>query len=411
MCSTNVITRIPNVLIMERREFLKSTTLASSLFFVPSFVHAFENIAQSQLGHKKLVIVQLSGGNDGLNSIIPYTNDIYYNARPKLAIPKKEAIFISDDVGLHNSLLPLKKLYDKGYVSIINNVGYPNPNRSHFRSTDIWHTACNSDEYLHSGWIGRYLDLYAQHSYQAIETDEALSLALKGSKITGIATKDPRLFYRATQQPYLKQVLIHYEDTHLSEHNLGYLYKTMISAESSASYLFEKSKIYTSKETYPKTPFGKQLKTVAELINSNVATSVFYTSLDGFDTHANQANIQKRLLENYAKGMEVFVRDLKNNNSFKDTLILTFSEFGRRVKQNAANGTDHGAANTVFLIGENLKTKGFYNNLATLGDLDDNGDIKYEIDFRSIYATILYKWLKANDEIILKQSFEQLDVI
>jgi len=189
------------------------------------------------------------------------------------------------------------------------------------------------------------------------------------------------------------------------------LYKALRAAESSAKYNYETSKTFSSKQTYPNTQFSQQLKTTAEFINSGLQTKVYYTSLGGFDTHANQANNQSRLLSQYAEGVEAFVNDLKHNGTFKDTLILTFSEFGRRVKQNAANGTDHGTANNVFIIGENLKKQGFYNELAKLEDLDNNGDLKFEVDFRTIYATILNKWLNVDDEKILNHSFQKFNFI
>ncbi|BAO75364.1 DUF1501 domain-containing protein [Winogradskyella sp. PG-2] len=395
---------------MERRKFLKNTALASSLFFVPSFVKAFESVAAERLGYKRLVIVQLAGGNDGLNTIIPYNNDIYYNARPRLAITK-DIIKLNDDLGFHPSLGPLRSLFDIGELSIINNVGYPNPVRSHFRSMDIWQTASGSNEYLQSGWLGRYLDLHGKKPYNTIEMDEQLSLAMKGEHFNGIATSNYKVLYNSSKDPYFKNVLNHYNDAHLSDHNLGYLYQTMIEAKSSANYIYENTKVKLSQEDYPQNKFAKQLKNVAQFINSGLETKVFYTSLGGFDTHANQNNKQTRLLSQYAESVSSFVKDLKRNNTFEDTLILTFSEFGRRVKQNAANGTDHGAANAVFVIGKKLKKAGFYNNLASLSDLDNNGDLKYEIDFRTIYATILSEWLEADDTTILNQSFNKLNFI
>ena len=164
---------------MDRRKFLKQSTLASSAFFVPSFIKAFEEVANKTLGYKKLVIIQLSGGNDGLNTIIPFNNDIYYRERPKLAIPKSSVIKASDELGFNKNLAPLKNLYDKGYLSIINNVGYPNPNRSHFRSTDIWHTASDSDKYYNTGWLGRFIDNHGKMPYSGIELDDSLSLIMK----------------------------------------------------------------------------------------------------------------------------------------------------------------------------------------------------------------------------------------
>jgi len=396
---------------MERRKFLKQNVLASSLFFVPSFVKAFENAIKGSLGFKKLVIVQLSGGNDGLNTIIPYTNDIYYKSRPNIAIAKNDCIKITDEFGINKNLAPLKNLYDKGYLSVINNVGYPNPIRSHFRSTDIWHTASDSNQYLNTGWLGRYIDVYGKKPYSGIELDDSLSLIMKGDVLKGIATKNPTSLYNNTKTPYFKKVLDSQRDVHLSEHNLGYLYKTMIEAKSSAKYIFETSKTYNSALTYPNNPFGKQLKTTAQFINSRVESKVFYVSMGGFDTHVRQEKKQNKLLQTYSEAMDVFVKDLEQKDTFKDTLILTFSEFGRRVKQNAASGTDHGAANNVFIIGKNLKKQGFYNEAPNLINLDKNGDIKYTVDFRSIYATILDKWLEVDDATILNKSYSKLGFI
>jgi len=395
---------------MDRRKFLKDSALASSLLFVPSFLKAFESVDATRLGYKRLVIVQLAGGNDGLNTIIPYNNDIYYNSRPRLAITK-DIIKMTDDLGFHSSLAPLRSLFDNGELSILNNVGYPNPVRSHFRSMDIWQTASDSNQYLQSGWLGRYMDMYGKKPYNAIEMDEQLSLAMKGEHFNGIATNDYKVLYRTAKDPFFESVHNHYNDAHLNEHNLGYLYQTMIEAKSSAKYIYENTKVKLSQQDYPKNALAKQLKNVAQFINSNIDTKVFYTSLGGFDTHANQQDKQARLLSQYAESISSFVKDLKQNGTFKDTLILTFSEFGRRVKQNAANGTDHGAANNVFVIGKNLKQAGFYNNLASLKDLDSNGDLKYEIDFRTVYATILSKWLNANDEVVLNQNFKKLSFI
>lgn len=395
---------------MDRRKFIKNSALASSLFFVPNFVKAFESVASERLGYKRLVIIQLAGGNDGLNTIIPHNNDLYYNARPGLAITKN-IIKLNDDLGFHPSLSPLRSLFDNGELSIINNVGYPNPVRSHFRSMDIWQTASGSDEYLQSGWLGRYIDKHGNKPYNAIEIDEQLSLAMKGEHFNGIATNDYRVLYNTSKDPYFKNVLSHYNDTHLSEHNLGYLYQTMIEAKSSANYIYENTKVKSSQEAYPQNSFAKQLRNVAQFINSEIDTKVFYTSLGGFDTHANQENKQKRLLSQYAESVSAFVKDLKRNETFEDTLILTFSEFGRRVKQNAANGTDHGAANNVFVIGKGLKTAGFYNNLASLSDLDDNGDLKYSVDFRSVYATILSKWMDVSAKGIIPRQQKLLDFI
>ena len=378
---------------------------------MPNDLKAFENYATTNLGFKKLVVIQLAGGNDGLNTIVPYRNDIYYKNRPSLSIKKSNLIAVTDELGFNKNLAPLKNLYDQGYLSIINNVGYPNPNRSHFRATDIWQTASDSNQYLETGWLGRYINQYGKMPYSGIELDDSLSLILKGKDLNGIATKNPKLLFNTTQTPYFKKVLEHKGDAHLSEHNLGYLYKTMLEAKSSAKYIFETTKTFETKQTYPNNPFGKQLKTTAQFINSNIDTKVFYVSMGGFDTHAGQLEKQNRLLDIYSKSIEVFVKDLEQNDTFKDTLILTFSEFGRRVQQNAADGTDHGAANNVFVIGKHLKKPGFYNEAPNLLDLDANKDIKFSVDFRNIYATLLDKWLEVDATTILNKQFNSLDFI
>lgn len=395
---------------MERRDFIRKTALASSLMMVPSFVKAFDSAYLKSNGYKRLVVIQLSGGNDGLNTVIPYTNDFYFNARPRIAI-KDGVLKLNDILGLNPSLQPLKELYDQGELSIINNVGYPNPIRSHFESMDVWHTASDSNKRFRTGWIGRFLDSTNAKPFNAIEIDETLSLAMKGQKNSGIAIPDFQRFYKTSRDPFFNKIITAQSSSHLSEHNLGYLYQTMIDAKSSADYIFEKTKTKNSKTSYPQTPFAKQLRQTATFINSHLETKVYYNSLSGFDTHANQLNPQKRLLSTYAEAVDAFVKDLKRGGTFNDTLILTFSEFGRRVKQNAGNGTDHGAASNVFIIGGQLRKPGFYNDLASLDDLDSNGDLKYTVDFRSVYSTLLEKWFLVPKEPILGSSYPLLNIL
>lgn len=398
---------------MKRRNFLKQSALASTAMMVPAFLNdiAFGQLLARRSG-KILVVVQFSGGNDGLNTIVPYRNDLYYQNRPNLAIPKTEVLKVSDDLGFNPALQPLQSLYDDGILSIVNSVGYPNPDRSHFRSMDIWHTASDSTEYLNSGWLGRYLDSNCQgctSPYQAIELDDTLSLALKGDKRRGFAMSDPAQLKRTTDNKILQAVGKTPATAH-HEENVAYLYKTLVDTQSSADYLFEKSKVYRSTVTYPQSEFAKDLKLISQLITADTDTRIYYASLTGFDTHANQRNRQERLLLQYAEGMKAFVQDLKQNNLLNDVLIMTFSEFGRRVKQNASAGTDHGTANNLYLIGGNLKKAGFFNGSSNLNDLDE-GDLKYQVDFRDIYTTLLNRWLDAPAPQILGQSFKGLKLV
>jgi len=405
----------------DRRQFLKNSALASSSLFIPNFLKdfAFAPSNRKNSNGKTLVVVQLSGGNDGLNTVIPFRNDIYYNSRPKLAIRKQEAVRISDDLGLHPSMIPLRKIYEEGWMSIINNVGYPNPNRSHFRSMEIWQTASDAHKYLSTGWVGRYLDAQCGKNgcaaiHKGIEVDGMLSLAMKGERQKALAVNRPRKLYQAVNHSFFKDVVKtankQQEEAYHDSDPLSYLYKTVVETVSSAEYVHDKAKIYRSTGDYPSNKFGKHLKTIAELVIADIDTNVFYVSLGGFDTHVNQANQQARLLRVYSEAMNAFMYDLKRNNRLEDVLVMTFSEFGRRVAQNASNGTDHGTANNVFLMGGNLRKAGFYNQAPDLSNLD-NGDLKYEIDFRSVYATLLKKWLKVSPATVLGRKFPLLEIL
>ncbi|MEW6470536.1 MAG: DUF1501 domain-containing protein [Bacteroidota bacterium] len=398
---------------MNRRSFIKRSALASGTLMVPSFLKGFEALAGEAAAWKNLVIIQLSGGNDGLNTIVPFENDIYYSKRGSIAVPKNDVLKLSAELGFNPALKPLQELFGQGWMSIINDVGYPNPDRSHFRSLDIWHTASDSAEYLSSGWIGRYLDSNCtgcEHPHLAIEVDDTLSLALKGLSKKGIAVRDAKQLYNTTREPFFKNMAAQPDGSLLSDDNLGYLYKTMAETYSSAEYIYETSKTYASKAEYPQTNFARQLNTVATFINSGLKTRVYYVSLSGFDTHANQRSQQDKLLKDYAGAVAAFVKDLKQANKLDDTLIMTFSEFGRRVEQNASNGTDHGTAGNMFLFGSKLKKAGVFNGSPDLDDLDE-GDLKFKVDFRSVYATVLDKWLGVSDSKILNKDFSKLDLI
>ncbi len=401
---------------MKRRKFIQKSALASvGTMMIPGFLKAYEAMSMNQPinHHKKVVIIQLSGGNDGLNTVVPFRNDTYYELRPRLAVPKNKVLRLNDELGLNPILSGLKNIYDQGWMSIINNVGYPNPDRSHFRSMDIWHTASNSNEYLTTGWLGRYLDSECgsncKTAHEVIEVDDTLSLATKGARIKGMALTNPQKLYKSTQNQGFK-MLAQQAQAHDHEHNVGYLYKTLAETVSSAQYIHQKSKVYQSKAAYPRNAFSQRLKTIAELINSGMDTKVYYAEMTGFDTHVNQKNRQERLLRTYSDAVKVFVEDLKKNGRLDEVLIMTFSEFGRRVKQNASNGTDHGTANNVFIMGGKLGKAGVYNESPNLKDLD-KGDLKYSIDFRQLYATLLQKHLGVNDRKILGKNFEKLSFV
>ena len=397
---------------LSRRRFINHSALFSGSLLIPGFLKAWEQEARLLPAGKVVVVIQMSGGNDGLNTLIPVQNDIYYRERPVLGIKKSQSLVLNDEAALHPSLKTFRSLYNEGNLAVLNSVGYPNPDRSHFRSMDIWQTASDANEYVYTGWLGRYLDAMCRqcdHPSQVLELDDTLSLALKGEMQKGIALKDPVRLYRTARDKYFTDLSAAHQDGR-NGHTVDYLYKTLASTISSASYIHEKSRIRPSSFTYPSTTLGNSLKNIAGLICSDINTRVYYVSLGSFDTHVNQVNQQARLLTELDEAVKVFTEDLKKNGRFNDLLLFTFSEFGRRVAQNASNGTDHGTANNMFFISGALKQKGIINAMPDLNDLDE-GDLKYKVDFRDVYATIMKKWLGADDHLILGKRSTYLELI
>ena len=397
-------------MLFKRRDFLQVGSLATASLMLPKFLKAFDGKTMVPPGNKVLVVLQFSGGNDGLNTVIPIRNDIYYKSRPRLGIEKDKTLLLTDEAGINSALPAFKALFDDGSLGIMNGVGYPNPDRSHFRSMDIWQSASDSDKYIYTGWLGRYLDAQCNgcsNPTQALEVDDILSLALKGENNKGLAVKDPKRLYNTSHENYFKEI----NAAHVNgEETVDYLYTTLSETLSSADYIFKQSKLHPSSQIYPSTETGKNLKTISSLIMSDINTKVYYLSLGSFDTHVNQENQQKRLFTELNDAISAFVKDLKDNNRFQDVMIMTFSEFGRRVVQNASGGTDHGTANNMFFIGGGLKQKGLINAMPDLTNLND-GDLIHTVDFKNVYATVLRKWLDADDKEILGKQYDYLNFI
>ena len=393
---------------ISRRRFIQKSALASAgTMLVPQFLKAWEKPFAE--GDRILIVLQLSGGNDGLNTIIPFRNDIYFQSRPKIAVKPEKILKVSEELGFNSALEKLRSVYDQGYMSIINNVGYPNPDRSHFRSMDIWQSA-SPKEYLSTGWIGRFLDANCDGmEHNAIEIDDTLSLALKGEAIKSMALKDPVKLYKATHNTIFKTIA---ENQPVADADpiVSYLYKTAAETVSSADYIYNQTKTYSSASQYPNSDLGGRLKTIGTLINSGLNTRVYYAALSGFDTHVNQNGAQERLLTQYSEAVAALIQDLDSHGNLDRTMILTFSEFGRRVSENASGGTDHGTANNIFVFGKKLKQAGFFNSTPDLRSLDE-GDLVYQVDFRSVYATLLNKWMNADSSKILNEGFPLLSFV
>lgn len=399
-------------MLIKRRNFLKISSLATASLWVPQFLQAHARPGALTPKGKIIVVLQLSGGNDGLNTVIPVRNDIYYRERPRLSIRREDALALTDEAALHPTLTAFKTLYDQGELAVLNNVGYPNPDRSHFRSMDIWQTASPASEYWQTGWVGRYLDAQCkgcERPTAALEIDDTLSLALKGEHLKGIALQEPKQLYQTAHSPYFVDYAAA-NTRHDEESPVGYLYKTMSETLASADYLYEKSRAKPASGAYPATGLGKSLKTIASLILADTDTTVYYVSLGSFDTHIGQEGQQKRLFQELNDALAAFSSELRVNHRWEDVLVVTFSEFGRRVAQNASGGTDHGTANQMFFMGGSLRQKGLLNALPDLHHLDD-GDLRFSVDFRQVYATLLDNWLGADSEAILGQRFSPLRFI
>ncbi len=435
-----------------RREFLRSTLLGTALSAtVPSFLaetffqlHAesAEKATQTVTGKDGtiFVLLQMAGGNDGLNTVVPYSNDYYQKARPTLGLRENRILKLNDQFGLHPSLGALQQLFGDGHLSILNGVGYPNPNRSHFRSTEIWQTASDSTQAEKYGWLGRYFDNACQGTDPSIgvAVGSQMPQAFASARHLGITLQNPENYrfaggeqneMGAAVESSLKKMngpeATAAEPSDLDSGGsigaisgsapvgvsaLDYLERTALDAQVSSEKILAISKKVQNQGTYPGSPLANSLKLIARLIGGGMSTRVYYVSQGGYDTHTNQAPTQDRLLRDLGGSLRAFTEDLKAQGNFGRVLVMTFSEFGRRLSQNANGGTDHGAAAPLFLVGERVKAgmQGRFPSLAPADLL--NGDLRYTTDFRSIYAGILENWLKIASQPVLKGKYPPLAV-
>ena len=370
---------------MNRRNFLSLTgTFTGGALLLPDFLHAFGSQQNLIIGDQCIVFVQLNGGNDGLNTFVPFENPLYYDLRPKIALSKDVVIGKNKGMAFHPALKGFAEMQQNGDLSVIQNVGYPEPNRSHFRSQEIWQTASDSNKYINEGWLGRYLDLQCKdHQPTAgINLDSIDNLSLKGLEPNSITVKNPNVFKTKNQKE---------EAGVLSDNpQLDFVRKVANSVTEGSDEIQKALAKSTAEISYPKTGLATNLAWIARLIKGNLNSKVYYTSLNGFDTHDNQLAIQNNKLTELNDALYSFYTDLKKASLLQNVTIVVFSEFGRRVKDNG-KGTDHGTAAPMFVIGGNNKGKIIGNN-PNLSDLDQ-GDLKYETDFRSVYASLLQKKL------------------
>ncbi|MSQ90390.1 MAG: DUF1501 domain-containing protein [Phycisphaerales bacterium] len=418
---------------LTRRIFLQQgVTLASLVATIPWFL---ENSAlamlpadlrvSSQAGvpeDRILVVVQLGGGNDGLNTIIPYGSDDYYRQRPQLGIPApgttNGALQLDSKIGigLHPNLVGFKELIDSGRLAVVQGVGYPNPNRSHFASMDIWHTG--KSEGRGNGWIGRYVDNACNGSPQAdaeIAIGRSAPLAMFGDLHKPVSFENAKLFQwtgkelpAALDAPYEAMNRAGALEGVVPGSQAAFLMRTALDAQLSSDRI-RAAMDKTPLVSYPNSQLSTQMKSIGAMIRDQMKTRVYYASIGGFDTHGGQAGAHGNLMRQVGDALLAFQNDLKAQGNATRVVTMVFSEFGRRVRQNASGGTDHGTAAPMFLMGEGVKA-GVHGTHPSLTDLDQ-GDLKFTCDFRSVYATVLDSWMGAPSKKILGASYPNLKLL
>ncbi|ARU61938.1 hypothetical protein CBW65_13540 [Tumebacillus avium] len=410
---------------MNRREFLKKGGAALLLLSLAGPVgwyqweqmqadEAVPALSPPTARDNFLVVVQLSGGNDGLNTVVPYGYGTYYDNRPTLALKQREVLLLNNTLGLHPSLKGLKKLYDKGRLAIINGVGYPQPSRSHFRSLEIWQTAAPERTDMTTGWLGRYLDLSqptannplaavtvgapskifaaAKHEVPAIENVEAFQLMLTRfrEQERDLRQQALRGMYQATDTTTLRLV----QAKGASALTASDRVQTKLSQQHDSPLYADKS------------PLAQNLQLIGQFIGAGVGSKAYFTQHGGFDDHAQEKGQHARLLLEVDAALSAFYQDLEQRGLADKVTVVVYSEFGRRLKENASAGTDHGTAAPVLVLGGRVKG-GLYGEMPSLTKLED-GNLRYTVDFRSVYATLLEGSLGAPSQDILGASFEKL---
>jgi uncharacterized protein (DUF1501 family) len=383
---------------MERRNFLKTSAAAACAVLVPRLARA-----QVSAGYRNLlVLVELKGGNDGLNTVVPYADPSYYALRPRLAIRRDDVLQLDAKTGLHPALAPLVPLWKAQELAIVQGVGYAHPNLSHFRSIEVWETASKSEEYLADGWLTR---AFAGHP---VPRSFAADGVIVGSSDLGpLAGTGARAVALANTEQFLRQAKMA-QPMQVAQGNraLAHLLKVEADVAQAASGL---QGSYAFRTEFPQGPFGQVVRTAAQVVASNAGVAAVRLSLNGFDTHQNQAALHANLLRQLAEGLVALRSALVELERWNSTLVLTYAEFGRRAQENGSNGTDHGTANVHFALGG--RVKGGFLGAAPRLDRLENGNLVHAVEFRSLYATVLERWWGVPSSGVLGGRFPALDLL
>jgi uncharacterized protein (DUF1501 family) len=397
---------------MTRRDLLKLLSAVPALWLAPNFLkepwtfsHAQDPSAQGNWNHI-LVLVELHGGNDGLNTIIPFSEPTYYDLRPSLAIPRNQALHLTPKLGFHPAFKSLMPLWENRELAIVSGVGYPHPNRSHFRSIEIWETGSHSQEFLQDGWLNR---VFAQYSPPQAYTADAIQLSkgdtgpMSGGSTRTIALQDPQQFFKESKRVHPISIAT----TNPALQHLLKIQREISRAGEDLQHHLQQAPAMN--HPFPQSKIGRQLETAAKLIMANVPVAVIKVTQGSFDTHARQANSHQRLLKELAEALSAFRTAMHKQRLWNNILIMTYSEFGRRVKENASKGTDHGTAAPHFLIGGKVKG-GFYGSHPSLTNLH-NGDLQHTVDYRSLYTTVLQHWWKLPATTFDKRTYPPINCL
>ncbi len=393
-----------------RRDFLKQSTLLAVGSTIPVFLRqSAATLASTRpRGDRVLVVIQLTGGNDGLNTVVPYGDELYARYRRVLRIPKRRVLKIDDYHGLHPAMTGMHELLGQGRLAIVQGVGYPNPSRSHFRSMDIWHTASTAAELPRYGWLGRVVDrpgfVQTGRIPGAFVGGQELPLALRARRSVPVIGSLEQ--FRLEMEAELKRTATELVAVPRQDPVLQFLQRTTLDSFTVADQLDRLVGPEKSAVRYPSTPLAQKLRIIARIISAGLGTRIFYTSIDGFDTHSRQAPQHQRLLQELSDAVAAFTNDLAVRGELDRVLVMTFSEFGRRVAENGSAGTDHGTAEPMFLVGGQVNA-GLVGNHPPLDDLVD-GDLKFHTDFRQVYATVLEDWLGVPSEPVLMDRYEKV---
>jgi uncharacterized protein (DUF1501 family) len=364
-----------------------------------------------------LVVVQLSGGNDGINTLIPYGLGGYYDARPTLNYKQSEVLTLNNQVGLHPNLVGLHEQYNNGKLAIIQGVGYPNPDHSHFRSMEIWQTA-EPDKWIRNGWLARYLETSLSKNnnpLKAIQIGNSSNIAFNSDKISVPVIQTIESYNLIDPKtPILdkNRIAKTFMDMYGMKDQVESLKVTSqrgAEAYQSVEAIHALSSDYQKKVEYPNTSFAKDLQIISKLLAGKSGTRIFYVQIGGFDDHFDEKNVHAKVLKQLDEGLSAFHKDLEAQGLQDRVVSMVFSEFGRRVKENGSGGTDHGTAAPMLVMGGRVKG-GLYGAYPSLTRLD-NDDLKYEVDFRSVYYTLVDSWLKGDAAGVLGKSYEKLAFI